>query len=139
VVALDEFTGFKAGSPSCSPRTGMSGLKPAGGYTSGCSGPTGLPARSRDGSGVHLIESVTYAVPKALSEVITLSGTLKQRAADADVLPATARAPQRRHHSGRWPARAPPRRCARFRDLTNYIACSLLQTGGFRLRLHPES
>jgi hypothetical protein len=56
---------------------------------------------------VKLIESLSAGVPRPLVEIAKLGRTLSKRAADV------------------------------FRNLTNYIARSLLETGGFRPRLHP--
>jgi transposase len=86
-----------------------------------------------------LIESISHAVPAALREVITLGRTLKRRA--ADVL-----AYFERPHTSNGPTEAINGRLEHlrgsalgFRNLTNYIARSLLETGGFRPHLHPES
>jgi transposase len=86
-----------------------------------------------------LIESISHAVPAALREVITLGRTLKRRA--ADVL-----AYFERPHTSNGPTEAINGRLEHlrgsalgFRNLTNYIARSLLETGGFRPPLHPES
>jgi transposase len=86
-----------------------------------------------------LIESVSRGVPAALREVITLGRTLKKRA--ADVL-----AYFDRHGTSNGPTEAINGRLEHlrgsalgFRNLTNYIARSLLETGGFRPRLHPGS
>jgi transposase len=79
-----------------------------------------------------LIESISHAVPAALREVITLGRTLKRRA--ADVL-----AYFERPHTSNGPTEAINGRLEHlrgsalgFRNLTNYIARSLLETGGFR-------
>jgi transposase len=77
--------------------------------------------------------------PAALSEVITLGRTLTKRA--ADVL-----AHFDRPHTSNGPTEA-INGCLEhlrgsalgFRNLINYIARSLLETGGFRPRLHPGS
>jgi transposase len=86
-----------------------------------------------------LIESISHAVPTPLREVITLGRTLKRRA--ADVL-----AYFDRPHTSNGPTEAINGRLEHlrgsalgFRNLTNYIARSLLETGGFRRHLHPES
>lgn len=85
-----------------------------------------------------LIDSVSSAVPAALTEVITLGRTLKQRA--ADVL-----AYFERPGSSNGPTEAINGRLEHlrgsalgFRNLTHYIARSLLETGGFRPQLHPR-
>jgi transposase len=86
---------------------------------------------------VRLIKSIGRGVPKALSEIITLGRTLKKRA--ADVL-----AYFDRRGTSNGPTEAINGRLEHlrgsalgFRNLTNYIARSLLETGGFRARLHP--
>ena len=85
-----------------------------------------------------LIESLSHGVPAALSEVITLGRTLKRRA--ADVLahfdrPGTSNGPTEAIN-GRL--EHPRGTALGFRNLTNYIARSLLETGGFRPQLHPR-
>jgi transposase len=86
---------------------------------------------------VKLIGSVSQGVPSALSEIITLGRTLKKRA--TDVL-----AYFEHHGTSNGPTEAINGRLEHlrgsalgFRNLTNYIARSLLETGGFRPRLHP--
>jgi transposase len=86
-----------------------------------------------------LIESVSTGVPAALKELRRLGRTLKRRA--ADVL-----AYFDRPHTSNGPTEAINGRLEHlrgsalgFRNLTNYIARSLLETGGFRPRLHPQS
>ena len=85
-----------------------------------------------------LIESVATGVPAALVELRQLGRTLKQRA--ADVL-----AYFDRPHTSNGPTEAINGRLEHlrgsalgFRNLTNYIARSLLETGGFRPRLHRQ-
>lgn len=87
----------------------------------------------------QLINSVSHGVPTALVELITLGRTLNKRA--ADVL-----AYFDRSGTSNGPTEAINGRLERlrgsalgFRNLTNYIARSLLETGGFRPRLHPRS
>lgn len=84
-----------------------------------------------------LIDSVSHGVPVALSEVNTLGRTLKKRAADVLAYferPGMSNGPTEaingrlEHLCGS---------ALRFRNLTNYIARSLLETGGFRPRRHP--
>jgi transposase len=86
----------------------------------------------------QLIASINSAVPTALREVITLGRTLKKRA--ADIL-----AYFDRPHTSNGPTEAVNGRLEHlrgtalgFRNLTNYIARSLLETGGFRPQLHPR-
>ncbi len=64
----------------------------------------------------QLIGAISHSVPTVLREVITLGRTLKRRAVE--------------HLRGS---------ALGFRNLTNYIARSLLETGGFRPRLRPRS
>jgi len=85
-----------------------------------------------------LIESVSRGVPAALSEVITLGRTLKKRAGDLLAYfgrPGTSSAP-----TGAINGRLEHLRGSAlgFRNLTHYIARSLLETGGFRPQLHPR-
>jgi transposase len=85
-----------------------------------------------------LIESISRGVPATRTEIITLGRTLKKRA--TDVLanferPGTSNGPAAAINSRLEHLR---RSALRFRDLTNYIAKSLLETGGFRPRLHPR-
>jgi len=83
-----------------------------------------------------LIDSVSHGVPAALTEVITLGRTLARRA--ADIL-----AYFDRPHTSNGPTEAINGRLEHlrgtalgFRNLANYIARSLLETGGFRPQLH---
>ncbi|MGE5858686.1 MAG: ISL3 family transposase [Solirubrobacterales bacterium] len=87
----------------------------------------------------QLINAVSSGVPAALREVITLGRTLKRRAVDM-------LAYFDRHGTSNGPTEAINGRLEHlrgsalgFRNLTNYIARSLLETGGFRPRLHPRS
>jgi transposase len=84
-----------------------------------------------------LIESVSQGVPGALSEVITLGRTLKKRAADVLAYferPGTSNGPTEAINGRLEHLRGS---ALGFRNLTNYIARSLLETGGFRPHLHP--
>ncbi|CAN7532694.1 ISL3 family transposase [Microbacterium foliorum] len=84
-----------------------------------------------------LIESVSDGVPAALIEVITLGRTLKKRAADVLAYfdrPGTSNGPTEAINGRLEHLRGS---ALGFRNLTNYIARSLLETGGFRPRLHP--
>ena len=86
-----------------------------------------------------VIESVSHGVPAALSEVITLGRTLKQRASDVLAYfdrPGTSNGPTEAINGRLEHLRGS---ALGFRNLTNYIARSLLETGGFRPRLHPGS
>ena len=86
----------------------------------------------------RLITDVSRGVPGALREVITLGRTLKRRAADILAYfdrPGTSNGPTEAINGRREHLRGS---ALGFRNLTNYIARSLLETGGFRPRLHPE-
>ncbi|MDK3258389.1 ISL3 family transposase [Blastococcus capsensis] len=88
---------------------------------------------------IDLIDSVSTGVPKSLSEVITLGRTLKKRAADVLAYfdrPGTSNGPTEAINGRLEHLRGS---ALGFRNLTNYIARSLLETGGFRSRLHPRS
>ena len=88
---------------------------------------------------VNLIDSVCHGVPKALSEVITLGRTLTKRAADVLAYferPGTSNGPTEAINGRLEHLRGS---ALGSRNLTNYIARSLLKTGGFRPRLHPRS
>ena len=83
-----------------------------------------------------LIASVSQGVPAALSEVITLGRTLKKRADDVLAYfdrPGTSNSPTEALNGRLEHLRGS---ALGFRNLTNYIARSLLETGGFRPRLH---
>lgn len=85
-----------------------------------------------------LIKSVSHGVPRALSEVITLGRTLAKRAADVLAYfdrPGTSNGPTEAINGRIEHLRGS---ALGFRNLTNYIARSLLETGGFRPRLHPR-
>ena len=84
-----------------------------------------------------LIESLSHGVPAALTELRTLGRTLKKRAADVLAYfdrPGTSNGPTEAMNGRLEHLRAS---ALGFRNLTNYIARSLLETGGFRPRLHP--
>jgi transposase len=88
---------------------------------------------------VQLIDSISTGVPKALTEVITLGRTLKKRAADVLAYfdrPGTSNGPTEAINGRLEHLRGS---ALGFRNLTNYIARSLLETGGFRPVLSPES
>lgn len=85
----------------------------------------------------RLITSVSRGVPAALSEVTTLGGTLKKRSPDVLAYfdrPGTSNGPTESVNGRLEHLRASTRG---FRNLAHYIARSLLETGGFRPRLHP--
>ncbi len=84
-----------------------------------------------------LIESVSNGVPVALTELRTLGRTLKKRAEDVLAYfdrPGTSNGPTEAMNGRLEHLRSS---ALGFRNLTNYIARSLLETGGFRPRLHP--
>ena len=86
----------------------------------------------------RLIDSISTGVPKALAEITKLGRTLKKRAADVLAYfdrPSTSNGPTEAINGKleHLPGSAPG-----FGNLTNYIARSLLETGGFRPRLHPR-
>ena len=85
-----------------------------------------------------LIDSISNGVPRALTEVITLGRTLKKRAGDVLAYfdrPGTSNGPTEAINGRLEHLRGS---ALGFRNLTNYIARSLLETGGFRPQLHPR-
>jgi transposase len=87
----------------------------------------------------QLIGSISHSVPTALREVVTPGRTLKRRTVDALAYldqPGTSNGTTEainghlEHPRGSAPG---------FRNLTNYIARSLLDTGGYKPRPHPRS
>ena len=94
------------------------------------------PARGR-AMMTSLIASISHGVPAALTEVITLGRTLKKRADDVLAYfdrPGTSNGPTEALNGRLEHLRGS---ALGFRNFTNYIARSLLETGGFRPRLHP--
>ena len=89
---------------------------------------------------VKLIDSISHGVPAALVEIVTLGRTLKKRAADVLAYfdrPGTSNGPTEAINGRLEHLRGS---ALGFRNLTNYIARSLLETGGFRPQLqHPRS
>ena len=86
-----------------------------------------------------LITTLSTGVPKALQEVITLGRTLKKRAADVLAYfdrPGTSNGPTEAINGRLEHLRGS---ALGFRNLTNYIARSLLETGGFKPQLHRHS
>ena len=86
---------------------------------------------------VTLIESISHGVPEVLTEIIPLGRTLTKRAADVLAYfdrPGTSNGPTEAINGRLEHLRGS---ALGFRNLTNYIARSLLETGGFRPRLHP--
>ncbi len=83
-----------------------------------------------------LIDTLSTAVPAALVEVRTLGRTLKQRAADVLAYfdrPGTSNGPTEAINGRLEHLRGS---ALGFRNLTNYVARSLLEAGGFRPGLH---
>ncbi len=86
---------------------------------------------------VELIDSLSHGVPKALEELTRLGRTLKQRADDVLAYfdrPGTSNGPTEAINGRLEHLRGS---ALGFRNLTNYIARSLLESGGFRPQLHP--
>jgi len=85
-----------------------------------------------------LIAAVSSGVPAALIEVCRLGRTLNQRATDVLAYfdrPGTSNGPTEALNGRLEHLRGI---ALGFRNLTNYIARSLLETGGFRPQLHPQ-
>jgi transposase len=83
-----------------------------------------------------IISTLAAGVPAALSELITLGRTLKRRATDVLAYfdrPGTSNGPTEAINGRLEHLRGT---ALGFRNLTNYIARSLLEAGGFRPRLH---
>jgi len=79
-----------------------------------------------------VIDSIASGVPAALTEIRRLGRTLKQRAGDILAYfdqPGTPNGPTRRLNGHLEHLRSS---ALGFRNPTNYIARSLLETGGFR-------
>jgi transposase len=86
-----------------------------------------------------VIDSLGHGVPAALTELHRLGRTLKRRAADVLAYfdrPGTSNGPTEAINGRLEHLRGS---ALGFRNLTNYIARSLLETGGFKPRLHPRS
>jgi transposase len=85
----------------------------------------------------HIIDAISRGVPPALTELITLGRTLKRRAGDVLAYfdrPGTSNGPTEAINGRLEHLRGT---ALGFRNLTNYIARALLDTGGFRPRIHP--
>jgi len=85
-----------------------------------------------------VIDSVGAGVPAALREVRRLGRTLKRRANDVLAYfdrPGTSNGPTEAINGRLEHLRGS---ALGFRNLTNYVARSLLESGGFRSRLHPR-
>ena len=86
-----------------------------------------------------VINALSSGVPAALTELAMLGRTLKKRAADILAYfdrPGTSNGPTEALNGRLEHLRGS---ALGFRNLTNYVARSLLETGGFRPRLHPQS
>lgn len=86
----------------------------------------------------RLINAVSADVPAPLTEVITLGRTLKKRCADVLAYfdrPGTSNGPTEAINGRLEHLRGS---ALGLRNLTNYIARSLLEAGGFRPQLHPQ-
>jgi transposase len=86
-----------------------------------------------------VIDTLARGVPPALTELRRLGRTLKKRADDVLAYfdrPGTSNGPTEAINGCLEHLRGS---ALGFRNLTNYIARSLLETGGFRPRLHPRS
>ncbi len=85
-----------------------------------------------------LIDALSCGVPAALTELKSLGRTLKRRAAEVLAYfarPGTSNGPTEAVNGRLEHLRGS---ALGVRNLTNYIARSLLETGGFRPRLHPR-
>ncbi len=84
-----------------------------------------------------IIDAISKGVPPALTELITLGRTLHRRAADVLAYfdrPGTSNGPTEAINGCLEHLRGT---ALGFGNLTNYITRSLLDTGGFRPRIHP--
>jgi len=85
-----------------------------------------------------VIDSLSTGVPKPLVELARLGRTLKRRAVDVLAYfdrPGTSNGPTEAINGRLEHLRGS---ALGFRNLTNYIARSLLETGGFRPLLHRQ-
>ncbi len=85
-----------------------------------------------------VIDALEGGVPRALTELITLGRTLKKHADDVLAFfdrPGTSNGPTEAINGRLEHLRGS---ALGFRNLTHYIARSLLEAGGFRPRLHPQ-
>ena len=98
------------------------------------------PDRAKGRTMMHtLITSLSHGVPATLREIIKLGRTLNRRAADILAYfdhPGTSNGPTEAINGRLEHLRGS---ALGFRNLTNYIARSLLESGGFKPRLHPQS
>jgi len=97
------------------------------------------PDRVQGGELMHkVIADLSQAVPAELTELRRLARTLKQRAEDVLAYftrPGTSNGPTETINGRLEHLRGS---ALGFRNLTNYIARSLLEAGGFRPQLHPH-
>ncbi len=85
-----------------------------------------------------VIDDLSHDVPTPLTELRRLGRTLKQRAEDVLAYfarPGTSNGPTEAINGRLEHLRGS---ALGFRNLTNYITRSLLETGGFRTHLHPQ-
>jgi len=85
------------------------------------------------------IDAITTGVPAALVEIRRLGRTMGQRATDILAFfdrPGTSNGPTEAINGRLEHLRGS---ALGFRNLTNYVARSLLEAGGFRPHLHPRS
>ena len=85
-----------------------------------------------------VIDKLSHGVPAILEELITLGKTLKKRALDIVAYfdrPGTSNGPTEAINGRLEHLRGS---ALGFRNLTNYIARCLLESGGFRPQLHPQ-
>jgi transposase len=85
-----------------------------------------------------VIAALSHGVPAALTELRKLGQTLNRRATDVLAYfdrPGTSNGPTEAINGRLEHLRGS---ALGFRNLTNYIARSLLETGGFRSQLHPR-
>ena len=85
-----------------------------------------------------VVDSLSTGVPAALTELKKLGGTLKRRATDVLAYfdrPGTSNGPTEAINGRLEHLRGS---ALGFRNLTNYVARSLLESGGFRPKLHPQ-
>ena len=85
-----------------------------------------------------VIDSLSRGVPTSLNELTRLGRTLQKRATDVLAYfdrPGTSNGPTEAINGRLEHLRGT---ALGFRNLAHYIARSLLETGGFRQRLHPR-
>lgn len=85
-----------------------------------------------------VIDAISAGVPKELVELVSLGRTLRRRAADVLAFfdrPGTSNGPTEAINGRLEHLRGI---ALGFRNLTHYIARSLLETGGFKTHLHPQ-